>query len=145
MAHFKKQIQEEFSNNFGPLYNKRRSKFISYLKQNPKKSFCWMILLLSLNFILMLFLDTHATKSKNPLTNMGDYLTHRPLAPSNEGKIEPSFSNIITLREIQDSIKFFSAKEHLITHTDTVLLTALLRRYATIDPSIFKGKIPEIK
>ena len=100
-----------------------------------------MILLLSLNFLLMLYIDTRGiTARKDPFTNFGDYITKTPLYHPTNGRIDPTIGNIMALKEIQDSLAYFSEHEHLKTRDDTVTLKRLLKKYAAIDPSIFKQK-----
>lgn len=137
----REQLKEEFAEHFGPLYKNRKSKIIQYIKHNPKKSFLWMLLLLGLNFCLMVFLDTREITTKDPIRNMKEYLSQTSLSKSShESNMVPTFNNIMILREIQDSLKYYSKKENLVTLNDTTLLKGLLRRYASIDPSIFKTK-----
>ena len=98
-----------------------------------------MILLLCLNFVLMLYIDTrNVGTKKDPFTNFGDYFTKTPLVAAQKGGIDASIGNIMALREIQDSLKYFAVKEHLKTREDTLTLKRLLRKYAAVDPSIFK-------
>jgi len=135
----KEQMKSEFSQHFGSLYEKPKSRFVGYIRQNPRKSFAAMILLLCMNFCLMLYIDTRNVKlKKDPFSNFGDYITKTPLVSPEKGRIDPSIENIMALREIQDSLKYFSTKEHLKSSADTLTLKRLLRKYAAIDPSIFK-------
>lgn len=141
MIQKKQELKSEFAEHFGSLYNKPKFKIIEYIKANPAKSFATMMLLLCINFILMMFIDTRNIKlKKDPFANFSDYLTKTPLMDSKEGQINPSISNIMALREIQDSIKYYAAKEHLKTRDDTLTIKRLLRKYAAIDPTIFKTK-----
>jgi hypothetical protein len=134
-------LKKEFSEQFGPLYKNKKTRFIAYVKANPKKSFATMMLLLCLNFILMLYLDTKDTVKKNdPFTNFRDYITNTPLVQPTKGQISPTIGNIMTLREIQDSLLYYSDKNNLKTREDTITLKKLLGRYATVDPTIFKQK-----
>jgi hypothetical protein len=139
----KEQMKSEFSQHFGALYQKPRSRITNYIKENPKKSFWMMTLLLCSNFLLMLFIDTRGvTAKKDPFKSIGDYISKTPLYHSTNGRTAPSIRNIMAMREIKDSLVFYSEKANLKTADDTATLKRLLRKYAVIDPTIFKTDKP---
>lgn len=132
-------MKSEFSQHFGSLYDRPKSRIIGYIRSNPKKSFAAMAFLLCLNFMLMLYIDTrNVGTKKDPFTNLGDYFTKTPLVEPTKGNIYPTIGNIMALREIQDSLKHFAVREHLKTKQDTLILKRLLKKYAAVDPTIFK-------
>lgn len=133
-------MKSEFSQHFGALYQKPRLKAIEYIKANPKKSFCAMVLLLCTNFLLMLFIDTRGITKKDPFKSFGDYITKTSLYHPTNGRAEPTISNIMSLREIQDSLVFYADKANLKSRNDTITLKRLLKKYATVDPTIFKNR-----
>lgn len=137
----RQELRTEFSKHFGALYRRPKRNFIHFIKANPIKSFISMMLLLGLNFLWMLYWDTsHINKEKVGFANIGEYLKNTHLGTSPQNHMPLSLGNILTLREIQDSLQYYADKKDKLTASDTLILKRLLIRYASVDPSIFNNK-----
>lgn len=140
--HAKETILKEIDRDFGALYKSPKKKLLAFVRAKPVLSFILMISIIMINFCFVFYLDSMSAGKDKGIISFKDYIKRTPIIKT-DGPIEVTVDNFQKIKEIKDSLSYYSEFKGHLSHNDTVTLKRLLSKYAEIDPTIFKNNLKE--
>ena len=138
----KETILNEIDRDFGALYKSPKKRLLDFVKAKPALSFTLMISIIMINFCFVFYLDSTSAGKDKGIISFKDYIKRTPIIKT-DGPIEITIDNFEKIKEIKDSLSYYSNFKGQLNHNDTIILKRLLSKYAEIDPTIFKTKIKD--
>lgn len=126
----KKEVIQEFKNDFNPILEKVTVPVTTYAKRNPKKTFFLMITIVIAN-ILVLFFFTDAFKTKEAINGSKfpafETVRNKAAVPN----IEISFKNIRKVKAMKDTLNYLMSLKQM-SYQDTLTFVRLMDEFQKI-------------
>ena len=128
----KNAIVRELKNDFKPIVEKVTIPVTTYAKENPRKTFALMIMIVIINMIVLFFF-TNAFKTKKGM-ELTDFKFQDLKYGVNKGgapDITVSFENIKKVRAMKDSLAYLMSLKHM-TFQDTLMFVRVMDEFQKI-------------
>jgi hypothetical protein len=139
----KNAIVRELKNDFKPIVEKVTIPVTTYAKENPRRTFALMIIIVIINMIVLFFF-TNAFKTKKGM-ELTDFKFQDLKYGVNKGgapDITVSFENIKKVRAMKDSLAYLMSLQHM-TFQDTLLFVRVMDEFQKISSGT--SGIPPLK
>jgi hypothetical protein len=139
----KTAVVQELKNDFMPILEKVTTPVTTYAKENPRRTFALMIMIVIINMIILfLFTDAFKTKKGKGITDLKFQDFKYGVNKAAASEITVSFENIKKVRIIRDSLAWLMSLKHM-TFQDTLTFVRIMDEFQDISSGT--SGIPPLK